>query len=171
MPDKVDTPAPTPAEPATPPEPAPIYYDAFAKDTAWRIGLLGAIVGVVFLLAVLLLVARGWETLEGRLKVGMTIAVPVAVLGIVIVLAGLWMAVVEWRGRFAEKPAPKTRDFGVEPDKIIEAVGKLRGAALAMVVGAILIVASAWIAQAAAGTASNPAPSPAASQAAGSQAP
>jgi hypothetical protein len=77
------------------------------------------------------------------------------------------MAVVEWRGRLKNPDAglvKKGLPTGEDVSKIIAAVGALRGAALAMVVGAILMLGTAWVAQSAAGTA-GPAATPEAIQA------
>lgn len=133
------------------------------------IGVLAVVLGGALVLGLNLLNGRSgfseadWTALEGRLKVALGVALPMTVLGIASVLVGLWMAVVEWRGRFAERtqaPEPGTKGIPENADKIIEAVGKLRGAALAMVVGALLMFGAAWIGQSAAGTASpTPAPS------------
>jgi hypothetical protein len=60
------------------------------------------------------------------------------------------MAAVEWRGRFRKAPTQATtRERGVDLDvsKTIAAIGKLRGAALVMVVGAVLMLGSAWVAK------------------------
>jgi hypothetical protein len=164
-------PAPGSADPpATPPEPPAVFHLQFAKDSAVWVGALGAVVGVLMIGSVLVLFVTAWGSLEGRLKVGLTLAFPVAFLGAAIVLAGLWMAIVEWRGRLSDEPAPASRDLPFDPVKVIEAVGQLRGAALAMVVGAILIFASSWIAQSAAGTV-QPAPTSTTAPAQGSPAP
>jgi hypothetical protein len=135
---------------------------------AVMMGVLVVSLGAALLLGLNLLNGRSgfsaadWTALEGRLKVALGVALPMTVLGVASVLVGLWMAVVEWRGRFAERraePDPGTKGIPENADKIIEAVGKLRGAALAMVVGALLMFGAAWIGQSAAGTAS-PTPTP-----------
>jgi hypothetical protein len=169
----------TVTEPATtpPPEQPPVFHPIFAIG----MGIVG--VGLAFGIVVGLNLLNGragflpadWSTLEGRLKVGLVMALPLTALGGLAVLTGLWMALVEWRGRFAERKAePESAVVrkglgGEDAGKIIDAVGKLRGAALAMVVGAILLVAAAWVAQSAAGTAAEPTPS--ASSAPASRAP
>jgi len=153
------------AEPVTTPgEQPPTFHPVFAA----LLGLAGLALAVGLALMAGLpdthagLSNAEWRALDGRLKVGVVMALPIMLLGGLAVLVGLWMAVVEWRGRLVEMPkkmaTPKpnggaeTQGLTVEPDKIIEAVGKLRGAALAMAVGTILLVASAWVAQSAAGT-------------------
>jgi hypothetical protein len=150
-------------EPVTTGEPAPTFHPVFAAF----VGLVGLALAVGLALMAGLpdthagLSNAEWRSLDGRLKVGVVMALPIMLLGGLAVLVGLWMAVVEWRGRLAEMPKmerPKpdgevqSEGVSVEPDKIIAAVGKLRGAALAMAVGTILLVASAWVAQSAAGT-------------------
>lgn len=150
-------------EPVTTGEPPPTFHPVFAVFLA-LVGLalavgLGLMAGLPDTHAGLS--NAEWRALDGRLKVGVVMALPIMLLGGLAVLVGLWMAVVEWRGRLMDRPKmerPKpdgevqSEGLSVEPDKIIEAVGKLRGAALAMAVGTILLVASAWVAQSAAGT-------------------
>jgi hypothetical protein len=166
-------PKPSVPEPGPMPQPegSPFFDPVFAATFA-IIGLLvafGIVVGLNLLNGRAGLSATDWAPLEGRLKVGLTMAIPITVLGGLAILTGLWMALVEWRGRFERKAAAAAGSGpvakGIEPEKIIEVVGKLRGAALAMAVGAILLVAAAWIAQSAAGTApastSSAAPAPA----------
>ncbi len=103
-----------------------------------------------------------WSALTPNEMVATRIVIPITVLGAIAVTLGAWMAVVEWRGRFAKrapKPKPEAEAKGV-PDQIpavIEAVGKLRGAALVMIVGALLLFAAAWITQSTADTATTPA--------------
>jgi hypothetical protein len=64
------------------------------------------------------------------------------------------MAVVEWRGRFAAKEVkPRAADLGTISEVIpraIKAIGNLRVAAISLVVGAVLMLGAAWIAQSAA---------------------
>lgn len=152
------------SEPSAPVEPLPVFHPWFA-------GLLTAaaiLLAVVLVQAMNLLNGRAgfaeadWSTFAANLKVAAFMALPLTIIGSLAVLVGLWMALVEWRGRFAEKPQPPTGDeitpkgiSGEDAAKVIEAVGKLRGAALSMVVGAIVLIASAWIAQSAAGTAAD----------------
>jgi hypothetical protein len=101
-----------------------------------------------------------WAGLDGRLKLAAEVVVPLVALGGVVVLIGVWMAIVEWRGRFR---AP-SKYRGIEEDlpKIIEAIGKLQGAALVLVVGVLVLFAAAWIAQSGVG-AVGASPSPSAS--------
>ena len=106
-----------------------------------------------------------WNALDARTKLAGAITVPVVVLGVITLLIGVWMAIVEWRGIFKAPQDTFTTldDAGVDPGKIIEAIGKLKGAALAMVIGGLLLLGAAWVAQSAAQppaapTSSTPAP-------------
>jgi hypothetical protein len=92
--------------------------------------------------------ATDWQALGTRFKFALVIAVPALLLGALVVLVGLWMALVEWRSRFQATTMAGNREELNVP-AIVDAVGKLRGAALVMVVGALLILGSAWIAQSA----------------------
>ena len=93
-----------------------------------------------------------WDALDARTKLAGAITIPVVIFGAVTLLVGVWMAVVEWRGILK---TPKTTlatmsGSSVDLGKIIEAIGKLKGAALAMVVGGLLLLGAAWVAQSAA---------------------
>lgn len=104
-------------------------------------------------------IITGWDIGKADLvaeKTGATalasaLAMPLTVVGVLIVAAGAWMAIVEWRGTFKSPPSERGLDVG----KVIEAVGKLKGAALLLVVGTILLLSSAWIAQSSAGAANS----------------
>ena len=96
---------------------------------------------------------RDWLGEKGENALAVTVAVPLTVVGGALVILGAWMATVEWRGRFAE--ATQTRGMEIKPGEIIAAIGNLRGAAIVLVVGAILMIGAAWIAQSAA---DNPTP-------------
>ena len=130
----------------------------FATSFAVWVAIVGAlaVVLVLFVLGLfgpqLRLSDTEWNTLDARAKVATRIAVPIVVLGSIAVVVGMWMALVEWRGRF-EKPASPPpaagvrRGAGEDAAKVIDSVGKLGGAALVMVVGALLMFAAAWITQ------------------------
>jgi hypothetical protein len=60
------------------------------------------------------------------------------------------MAVVEWRGRFKKPEDLTVEGVNVDIPALVEALGKLQGAALVMIVGAVLMLAAAWVAQSAA---------------------
>jgi hypothetical protein len=138
------TPGPV-TEPATPEAP-PEFHLWFAILTA----IPAAIIGTVILLAPARTARDISESdlkgTDGDTALAASLAVPLTVLGGASVVLGAWMAMVEWRGRFKKK---EPADRGFEPDvgKIIEAIGKLRGAALVMVVGALLMLGGAWVAQ------------------------
>jgi hypothetical protein len=124
----------------TPPrEPVP-YRAGFARITAIVVVVLGvALFGVLGYLGSRVLSDTFWPGLEGRLKIAIVLGLPAAVVGLVVLLFGLWMVAVEWRGRLTAAHA---------------AGGNPRGAAIAMVVGAVLLLGTAWVAASAAGTAS-----------------
>jgi hypothetical protein len=174
--------------------PGPIFHRLFALVAALILVILGLVV------AVLIgpwrehagLSDAEWAALDGRLKVAIVLGLPAMIFGSLVLLVGLWMALVEWRGGLANQPrgtrgrrgdAASTEMTGDDVAKVVAAVGALRGAALAMVVGAILMLGSAWVAASAAGAATNaspaatpvrtpaPSPSPARSVAPGSPLP
>lgn len=138
-------------------EDAPEFHRLFAIGAAIALIVVGALLflGLQYL-GGRILVGDFYRGLEGRLKVAVVLGLPTMVVGTVVVLIGAWMAIVEWRGRL-KKPSDTrigTRSGGAgEVKEIISAVGSLRGAALVIVVGAILMLGTAWIAQSAAGTA------------------
>ena len=106
---------------------------------------LGAIIGRFALTA-------DWDAFGARTKLAAFVSIPALILGSLMVLVGLWMALVEWRGRFVRRVEEEEFEYGtrdIDVPSVVEAVGKLRGAALAMVVGASLILASAWVASSA----------------------
>ena len=161
----------TGSRPSTPEEPA-TYHSGFALASAVFIVLLGVALYVELgYLGSRILTNAFWTGLEGRLKIAIVLGLPATVVGLVVILVGLWMALVEWRGRLKDRRAGASVASGApsagDVKEIIAAVGNLRGAALAMVVGAILLLGTAWVAQSAAGTAgpgdaSSPTPAPAA---------
>jgi hypothetical protein len=135
-------------------------------------------VGIVLAAAVYFLFGAAWETLWiGRagmseeawnalpdgLRVAVSLATPLILLGGFLVAVGLWMAIVEWHGRFkvAETARPSSgiganAFSGEDVGKVVDAISKLQGAVLVMVVGAVLMLSAAWVAQSAA----EPAPMP-----------
>ena len=144
----------TPPPDPPPPPPLPLFHGWFA--------IAAGIVGLVLVATVFgdpfmdwLQDGRAgfsdedWMALEPGVKVGVTLTVPALLLGGFLVVVGLWMAVVEWRGRF-KKPEDLTVEGVVDIPALVEALGKLQGAALVMIVGAVLMLAAAWVAQSAA---------------------
>jgi hypothetical protein len=91
----------------------------------------------------------GWSDLDASRRLAAGLAIPLSILGTLLVPLGAAMAVVEWRGTLAR---PAEREQAAAPDlgKMLEAVGRLRGAALVMVVGALLLGGAAWVASSAA---------------------
>jgi hypothetical protein len=158
----------TPAETEPKAEP-PTFHRGFAV----AIGLLLLAIGLLFFGTVGPFRGTGslaqdaWDTLDGRGKLALTIALPMIAIGCLLLLVGLWMAIVEWRGRFRDAPPPPRdeetpRGVIEELPKIIDAVGKLQGAALVLVVGLLALFAAAWVGQAGAGAdpAATPTPTP-----------
>src|SRR2546427_11893543 len=98
-----------------------------------------------------------WNAFEPRLRVAVKLAAPSVLIGAVLIAVGLWMAIVEWRGRFAiakrleaTEPGRTTVMTADDAGKAIEALSKLQGAALVMVIGSLLMLSAAWVAQSAA---------------------
>jgi hypothetical protein len=161
---KSGTPAPvTPPANTTAPEPPPTWHFNFAVLVA----IVVAIVVIATLIFVHPLNAHGglsdedWKAIDAKLKVALSAMGPLIVIGVIVIFVGLWMTLVEWRGRFAET-TPAAADKGLsgsDVGTVIDAVGKLRGATLAMVVGGLLLLGAAWIGQAAGGS-STPAATP-----------
>ena len=159
-----------PPNPANPPDPPP-YFDVLF---ALVLGVISVVL-IVLGLAVLGPFHNGlrlsdteWKALTPQLQIATRLLVPIAALGAIAVIVGMWMAAVEWRGRFStDKPALQSKASQQARDSlaaeapagapavlssVIESAGKLRGAALVMIVGALLMGSAAWIAQSAAGT-------------------
>lgn len=148
----------------TPAEPQPTYHGSFAAWSAVGLAVLGGF--LAFFIGPWRhggMSDTDWTNLAGQLKVAVILGLPATLFGALVLLAGLWMALVEWRGRLVDEPSKPKPANGTGPvrkgafngedvAKVIGAVGSLRGAALAMVVGAILLLGSAWVAQSAAGT-------------------
>jgi cytoskeletal protein RodZ len=97
--------------------------------------------------------------LDGRALIGAQVIGPVTVVGVAVTLIGVWMAATEWRGRFAA-PADTTGEREIaDPTKIVEALGKLRGAALVLVSGVVILLGVAWMTSATASAPPAPTPS------------
>jgi hypothetical protein len=152
---------PATAPPAAPADPPTIWHKGFAITSAIVLAvLLGAFVAVSQLFADNLgLDAAQTAKLDGRALIGARVIGPVTVVGVTVTLIGVWMAMTEWRGRFATKADTATGEREIpDPSKIIEALGKLRGAALVLVSGIIILLGVAWMTSATASA--PPAPSP-----------
>ena len=132
---------------------SPIYSPRFARVMAAVLCAIGVVALGLWLKDGIQagLSDTDWNALDARTKLAGAITVPVVVFGGVTLLIGVWMAAVEWRGIFTTTTNLKTiKTEGLDPDKIIEALGKLKGAALVMVVGGLLLLGAAWVAQSAA---------------------
>jgi hypothetical protein len=135
-------------QPSPPPEPPPEFHPTFA-----------VVLGVVVLLALVPILigplrsvwALSKEDLtgtDGDRALAAALGLPLTIVGAAAVALGAWMAVVEWRGRFKPKPQARggARAAPIDVPKVIDAIGRLRGAALLLVVGAALMLGGAWIA-------------------------
>jgi hypothetical protein len=169
----VQPPAPAPAQPADPapaqpadpapaaPEPPTVWHQDFAVVTAVVLGILL----IVFVLVSQLfadnlgLDAAQTAKLDGRALIGARVIGPVTIVGVAVTLVGVWMAATEWRGRFAERSKETGERDIADPAKIIEALGKLRGAALVLVSGIVILLGVAWMTSATASAPPAPAPS------------
>jgi hypothetical protein len=135
-------------EPSTPLEPPPEFHPRFA-----------VVLGVLLLLALVPILIGPlrsvWALSKGDLTgtdgdraLAAALGLPLTIVGAAVVALGAWMAVVEWRGRFKPKPEARggARAAPIDIPKAIDAIGRLRGAALLLVVGAALMLGGAWIA-------------------------
>jgi cytoskeletal protein RodZ len=97
--------------------------------------------------------------LDGRALIGAQVIGPVTVVGVAVTLVGVWMAATEWRGRFAAPTEATDEREIADPTKIVEALGKLRGAALVLVSGVVILLGVAWMTSATASAPPAPTPS------------
>ncbi|GAA2159802.1 hypothetical protein FHX52_3810 [Humibacillus xanthopallidus] len=97
--------------------------------------------------------------LDGRALIAARVIGPVTVVGVAVTLIGVWMAATEWRGRFATQEGGEGEREIPDPSKIIEALGKLRGAALVLVSGVVILLGVAWMTSATASAPPAPTPS------------
>ena len=135
----------------------PDFYPNFALIAAG----VAAVIGLWIILVAHLfsdsfgLSEKSWRSLSGGGQLAARLIAPVSVLGLVMILAGSWMAVVEWRGTFKKvEPKPPADDHATlvptDPKtvaEVITAVGKLRGASLLIVAGVLMMFLSAWVAK------------------------
>jgi len=140
------------ATPEPTPETPPVYHSGFALIT----GVLGLLIAAVLLWrpasAAWQISKSDWTAEEGGDNaLAAALSVPLVVFGGALVALGAWMAAVEWRGRFkAEQPeggGVRALAGAVDVPAVVAAIGKLRGAALVLVVGAVLMLGAAWVAQ------------------------
>ena len=125
----------------------PRFHRPFLTKALVAAGVLALAVLLVFGLVFGL--GNDWDDLPASTRLAATLAVPLVVLGVVLVCAGAALAATEWRGTMKDQEELRSRGFD-GMDKIIDSVGKLRGPALLMVVGALLLGGSAWVASSAA---------------------
>ena len=147
--------------PATPSEPVSVWHKGFAIWAAIILGLLLA--GFVYVSQLLTdnlgLDAAQSAKLDGRALIGAQVIGPVTVVGVAVTLIGVWMALTEWRGRFAAQSETTGEREIPDPSKIIEALGKLRGAALVLVSGIVILLGVAWMTSSTASAPPAPTPS------------
>ncbi len=141
-------PAATPAK-EQPQEPVLVYDRSFAMAAlVWT--LLIAAAGLSPLAIVLWRVAVRPSTPDGELSVtiGGLVAIGLLIVGSVIACAGIFGALLEVRGRLrtvADRAALGERGALPDAKGVIEAIGKLRGAAMILVIACVPLLASAWI--------------------------
>jgi len=85
------------------------------------------------------------------------LTVPLIICGVLLVTFGAAMASVDWRAGY-ESASGGPRGVGEDASKVIDALGKLKGAALILVSGLVLLLGLAWIAASAATGAADEAP-------------
>ena len=148
-------------------ESKPFYEADFAKNAATVIGVVSIVILAIGAGRIIDKTGGDWNASGGNLMFAAALTLPVLVLGGLALAVGLFMAAVEWRGRFqaeAKQPPGKSRIVPALPDnldKIIESIGKLQGATLVLVVATLLLLGSIWgVASSAAGTAPSASPSP-----------
>jgi hypothetical protein len=130
-----------PAEPATPPE-LPSLPGRF---------LIGAgTVGLLLAVCTLLLV---YNVAKGNLDwtLPQIVAMPLVVMGVVLCCWGAALAATDWRAQYKPTASAEARDAS-SVGAIIDALGKLKGAALILVSGLVLLLGTAWIAASDAGS-------------------
>jgi hypothetical protein len=145
--------APTPPPPPKP----PVWHDTFAIVSF----LIVAAGFIWYLTSAGLWSSRfglshaNWAKLSLGTRISLHLVGPIALAGVVAVLIGIWMVVVEWRGHFVDADTPD------EPERVntflfsggtikaatrlITAIGKLSGGTLLLVIGGILLFGSAWV--------------------------
>lgn len=149
-------------------ESKPFYDPAFAKSAAQIIGVVSGVVLLISAFRILEKSGADWTATGGNLMFAAALTLPVIVLGGLALAVGLFMAAVEWRGRFKEQEKARLESAVATStaitdnlDKIIESIGKLQGATLVLIVGLLLLLGSVWgVASSAAGTAPSASPSP-----------
>lgn len=91
------------------------------------------------------------QSANRAVDVGGVVGLVLLIIGGTALAVGLWMAVVEFAGRFrSDGTAPDAAargGFTEDAPKIIEAIGKLKGVALVLVVACIPLLAAAYVAR------------------------
>ncbi|MBO3084120.1 hypothetical protein [Cellulomonas fengjieae] len=111
----------------------------------------GVVVGLTAALTPLMepdlgLSAEVYDALTPANKLAARVIGPTFLVGLALVVFGLAMALVEWRGRFAAGKSTTFRgNVAVDPAEVIKALGALRGAGLVLIGGLIVILATAWM--------------------------
>ena len=155
------TPKDTPP-PLSQPTPNPTPTQGVEHPVFHRSPLVISLIVAVLLVAAVLVVtsvlngraglsSTDWKALTAPGKLAASLVVPLTVLGIVLVALGAAMAFTEWLGTFATTDTDGVKVKGLsDVSTVIDSVGKLRGPALVLVTGALLLGASAWVASSAA---------------------
>ncbi len=103
------------------------------------------------------------ETADPRAILAAKIMGPMLALGALVLLAGLWMVLVEWRGAFSTAKADGVSERGTIAE-ILKVVGDLKGAGQVFVGGLVIVLAVAWMVSSTAGAETDPAPTPSSSE-------
>ncbi len=103
------------------------------------------------------------ETADPRAILAAKIMGPMLALGALVLLAGLWMVLVEWRGAFSTAKADGVSERGTIAE-ILKVVGDLKGAGQVFVGGLVIVLAVAWMVSSTAGAETDPTPTPSSSE-------
>lgn len=149
---------PGPPTPTSPAGPAPAYRSDFAKPAGRAVA---AVASLTIIVVIALMLSIDKDSLGADGKIAVVLLTAVLLIGIVVLAVGVWLAVVEWHGAMKIEPAGMRSLASVAP--IVEAVGKLKGAALVLTVGGLLVFSVAWSAKDALPEPVNSTPTPSAS--------
>lgn len=157
-----------PANPDQPNQPAntePLkFHWLFAVITGVLVlALLGLFVWQAAPFGLSVSLVKDAETADPRAVLAAKVMGPMLALGALVLLAGLWMVLVEWRGAFSTAKADgvSERSSIVE---ILKVVGDLKGAGQVFVGGLVIVLAVAWMVSSTAGAETDPAPTPSSSE-------
>jgi hypothetical protein len=125
----------------------PVFPKVFAGLTALLVGLSAAALLVLadVFESRLGLTGQDWRQLGAGGRLATTVLMPLIALGVTALAVGLWMALVEWQGKFCARstgPTAAPRSSGGE--------GRLSGAVPVLIAGVLLLLGAAWVASAAA---------------------